>query len=111
MNQEQAKDDSLNLPTNKRKREENEPESPRLEEQNVPIYKAFRKAQVNLAKASHHLNTLQDFRTQGKIPKAFKVNIKPQVPNPTTELIIDWDSSLDLWSKPPKYSDKILEET
>ena len=84
----------INSPAHKRKREADEPDQPiRLEEQHVPIYKAFRKASISLAKAKHHRSTLQEFTNLHKIPKAFKINIKPQIPNPTTEFIIEWETA------------------
>ena len=80
---------SINSPAHKRPRTVQEPETNiRLEENFVPLYKAYRKACVSQAKAGHHLKTLLEYKNQRKIPKAFKINIKPQVPTPTTELII-----------------------
>jgi len=83
----------VNSPAHKRKRESEEEKPTRLEELYVPLYKAYRKASLNLAKAKHHHLTLLEFKNQGKIPKAFKINIKPQIPNPTTEFIIDWETA------------------
>ena len=84
----------INSPAHKRKREADEPEQPiRLEEQYVPLYKAFRKAYISLDKAQHHRSKLQEFKTLHKIPKAFKIKIKPQIPNPTTEFIIEWETA------------------
>lgn len=85
---------SISSPAHKRPRTVQEPETNiRLEENFVPLYKAYRKASVSQAKAGHHLDTLLEYKNQRKIPKAFKINIKPQVPTPTTELIIDWETA------------------
>ena len=83
----------ISSPAYKRKRETEEEAPTRLEEQFVPLYKAYRKANINVAKASHHHKTLSDFSAQSKIPKAFKINIKPQIPNPTTDFIIEWETA------------------
>lgn len=46
-------------PAHKRPRTAEEPEpATRLEEAYIPLYKAYRKASVNFAKAQHHHNTL-----------------------------------------------------
>ena len=96
MNQNTTTADSpISSPAYKRPRPTEEPTSQpkRLEEEFVPLYKAYRKARVSLAKAEHHYKTLTEYKTQQKIPKSFKVNIKPQVPNPSTKFIIDWETA------------------
>ena len=77
------------------KRSKPNPPTTRLEEAYVPQYKAYRKACTNLAKSTHHLSVLKDFKSSNRIPKAFKPNIKSLVQTPNAQFVIRWEQAIN----------------
>ena len=76
---------------NKRKRTE-EPNNPddttanvlrRIQDTNVPSFRAYRKINVKLVRCEHHLGYLNKCISRDTIPKTLRINIKPQVPDTT----------------------------
>lgn len=75
----------------KRKRTEQTDPPQRISEKHVPLFKAYRKIAVQLAKAEHHQKKLTQFKAEDRYPKAFKVNIRPLVSNVTPNFLIKWE--------------------
>ncbi|CAC5378318.1 unnamed protein product [Mytilus coruscus] len=93
---------SAETQSNKRKRiyEEEKADEPthtdgpqRIQEKNVPSFRAFRKLNVKLVRCQQHHMYLNKCKNKDTIPKTLRVNIKPQVPDTTPRFLIKWETA------------------
>ena len=82
-----------NLQTGKRKRVEEPTGNIKIQDENVALFRTYRKLNVKLVRCEQHKKYLKRCQQRDMVPKTLRSSIMPQVPDTTPDFLLKWEAA------------------